>query len=79
MRAKSLQGYLSVLTRFFHRRNIDEDSKLRYLDVRESLEVESDQPMPVQADGEVIGKTPVRVKMVPKALRVIVPMKEIKK
>ncbi len=32
------------------------------------------QPLPVQADGELIGHTPVRVEVVPHALQVIVPL-----
>jgi YegS/Rv2252/BmrU family lipid kinase len=36
------------------------------------LEVEGD-PLPVQGDGEVIGETPVEVRLVPQALQVVVP------
>ena len=37
------------------------------------LEVETATPLPVQADGEVVGTTPVRLGVYPQALRVIVP------
>lgn len=79
VRARSLRGYLNVLTRFILRRKADEDSRLRYLGVNKSIEIRSDRPMPVQADGEVIGRTPVSVRLIPKALRVIVPVKELEK
>jgi YegS/Rv2252/BmrU family lipid kinase len=75
VRTKSLRGYLDVLTGFLLRSKSDEDSKLRYLEVRESIEIQSERPLPVQADGEVIGKTPVIVRLIPRALRIIVPVK----
>ncbi len=75
VRAKSLKGYLSVIARFIRRRKPGEDAQLRYLNVRKEIEIQSNPPMPVQADGEVIGKTPVKVRLVPGALRVIVPAK----
>lgn len=41
---------------------------------QKSIRIEADQrPQMVQADGEVIGHTPVEVQLVPKALRVIMP------
>jgi YegS/Rv2252/BmrU family lipid kinase len=40
-----------------------------------TVEVDSEQPLWVQCDGEVLGKTPVTIKLHPKKLRVIVPAK----
>ncbi len=37
------------------------------------IQVDADPPMPVQADGELFGETPFRVKVWPGALRVLVP------
>jgi diacylglycerol kinase (ATP) len=34
------------------------------------------EPLPVQADGELIGQTPVEIQLVPGALKVVVPEKE---
>lgn len=73
VRARSLRGYLNVFTRFVLRRKPNEDTNLRYLEVRSSLQIKSEVPLPVQADGEVIGKTPVSVHLIPSALRVIAP------
>ncbi len=39
------------------------------------IEVEADPPLPVQADGELLGETPFHVKVWPGALRVLVPAK----
>jgi YegS/Rv2252/BmrU family lipid kinase len=47
-------------------------SKLRYFTAR-ALAVEADPPMEVQADGELIGHTPVQLEVVPRALRVLIP------
>ena len=43
--------------------------KLKYLRVQ-SLRVDADQPMEIQADGELLGKTPAFVTVLPGALRV---------
>lgn len=47
---------------------------LRDLTVKERfvLDVEG-EPVPVQADGEVIGETPVEVQVLPRAIRLVVP------
>jgi diacylglycerol kinase (ATP) len=39
---------------------------------RHEITIETGQPLPVQADGEVIGMTPVSMEIVPGAARVIV-------
>jgi diacylglycerol kinase (ATP) len=76
VRARSLRGYLEVLTRFIFRRKPDEDANLRYLAAKKAIQIKSEIPLPVQADGEVIGKTPVSVRMIPSALRVVAPQAE---
>ncbi len=38
-----------------------------------SLTIETDQPMPIYADGEFVGHTPVRARNIRSALTVIVP------
>lgn len=55
------------------------DSRLHNLSIHKRVRLDIDteeQPMPVQADGEVIGQTPVNIDVVPKAVRVIVPEEE---
>jgi YegS/Rv2252/BmrU family lipid kinase len=49
------------------------DRNVRYLAAERSIVVSADHPLPVQADGEIIGETPLQVQVVPDALRVIVP------
>jgi YegS/Rv2252/BmrU family lipid kinase len=52
-----------------HRRSLDEDAFITTRDVH----VETDPPMPVDVDGEIRGRTPIHVSLLPNALRVIVP------
>ena len=42
-------------------------------DAAHEVERAGGQALPVQADGEIIGETPVEVTVVPRALRVVVP------
>lgn len=46
---------------------------VRHLSVTERVRVVTERPVPVQADGEVIGETPITISLVPSALRVLVP------
>jgi YegS/Rv2252/BmrU family lipid kinase len=52
-----------------HRRSLDEDA---FITTRE-VHVATEPPMPVDVDGEIRGRTPVRVSLLPNALRVLVP------
>ncbi len=39
----------------------------------QEVEIETDPPLPVQFDGDVAGETPVRLRMLPGAVRIVVP------
>lgn len=47
--------------------------KARYLSATESVEISSPFPMAAQADGNIIGTTPLAIRVMSKALTVIVP------
>ena len=49
------------------------DRNVRYLTAEHSIAISADQPLPIQADGEIIGDTPIQIEVVPDALKVIVP------
>jgi YegS/Rv2252/BmrU family lipid kinase len=53
------------------------DRNVRYLTAERSIAISADQPLPIQADGEIIGETPIRIEVVPDALKVIVPTLEL--
>ena len=45
----------------------------RFLTAERRVEIRSRQPQPVQADGDMIGTTPVEIDLLPRAIPVIVP------
>ena len=49
------------------------DRNVRYLTAARSIAISADQSLPIQADGEIIGETPLQIEIVPDALKVIVP------
>jgi diacylglycerol kinase family enzyme len=49
------------------------DRNVRYLTAERSIVISADQPLPIQADGEIIGDTPIQIEVIPDALKVIVP------
>lgn len=49
-------------------------SNVDYLKVHERLIISADHPLPVQADGEIIGETPVQISVVPRGIVVVVPV-----
>ncbi|MCW2902754.1 MAG: diacylglycerol kinase catalytic region [Streptosporangiaceae bacterium] len=53
-----------------HRRSLREDE---FINTGDEVFIRTDPPLPVDVDGEIRGETPVRVTLVPNALRVIVP------
>jgi YegS/Rv2252/BmrU family lipid kinase len=46
---------------------------IRYYSAERSVIIDADRPLPVQADGEILGETPVQVQVVPDAVAVVVP------
>ncbi len=72
VRARSMTHYLHlfwVVLRARHRQS----PHVRYEASKHSISIASKPPLPVQADGEIIGETPVRIEVVPATLQVIVP------
>ena len=49
------------------------DPRLLYLVAGRSVAIGTRKPLPVQADGEIIGQTPIAVAVVPAAVQVVVP------
>ena len=72
VRAQTVLDYLALgwhVVRGQHKQS----ANVRYLHARRQIVIETRRPMPVQADGEIIGETPVQVELVAAAVRVIVP------
>jgi YegS/Rv2252/BmrU family lipid kinase len=49
------------------------DRNVRYLTAERSIAISADLPLPIQADGEIIGDTPIQIEVVADAIKVIVP------
>ena len=71
-RARNLLDYLELFFRFLfgmHRGS----PNVRYWVAKQTVTISARTPLPVQADGEIVGETPVDVSIVPRAVRVVVP------
>lgn len=79
MRASSLLDIVKVAWDVVTPGRPRRDRNLRYLSARETIEVFCDEPLPVQGDGELLGQTPIRARVLPGAVRVLVPSEEQKK
>jgi len=72
VRARTAIDYLRV-TRAVLLGQQRRSPNIHCLSAGRNISIGSDQPLPVQADGELIGHTPVQMELVPGAVRVIVP------
>jgi YegS/Rv2252/BmrU family lipid kinase len=70
--ARALSDYLRVGWQVLigHRRR---GQNIRYYTAERSVVIDADRPLPVQADGEILGDTPVQVQVIPDAVAVVVP------
>lgn len=73
VRASRLIDYLGVLRRFIIPARQKDETQLKHIAIRDRALIKTDRPARVQADGEPIGETPVEIRVVPNALRIIVP------
>lgn len=44
-----------------------------FLEAYRAIEIRSDAPLPVQADGDLVGTTPLRIDVLPRAVTIVVP------
>lgn len=70
--AQTLGDYMRLVWDLF-RRPGKSAGKLTHLSAKHSVRIEADRSHLVQADGELIGHTPVEVQLVPKAIHAIMP------
>jgi diacylglycerol kinase family enzyme len=73
VKARSARDYLAVVWNVLFRREKRKPG-LRHIPVRSMIRIDSGgTKLPVQADGDPIGTTPVEIHIIPKAIGVIVP------
>lgn len=51
-------------------------SNITYFRIQKHVVVTTDKPLPVQADGEIIGETPIQISVVPRGIKLITPREE---
>ncbi len=74
VRARTGLDYVGVIWQVLNGHR-NRHPNVRYYEARERVAVRTrKKPLPVQADGEVIGNTPVEVSVVASAVRVVVPI-----
>lgn len=76
IRTRTVVDFVTLSWHFIcgqHRRS----PKVHYLAATRSVTIATTKPMPVQADGEIVGQTPVTVRVVPGAIRIIVPERNV--
>jgi YegS/Rv2252/BmrU family lipid kinase len=72
VRAETARDYVSVLwDLLFGRKN--SHPKVQSLSASKMIEINTTRPLTVQADGEIIGTTPVKIKVIPAAVAICVP------
>lgn len=69
---KGISGTLQVLWEIIFRTPRDTRSKIRHYQAKD-IEIKSKPSLLVQADGDIIGKTPVKIQILPGAIEVLAP------
>lgn len=72
IQSRTFMDYLRVFWNFLLRRP-QADPDVKRFSVRHSLSLEAAQSLEVQADGDLIGYTPMHVEVCPKAFKMVVP------
>jgi diacylglycerol kinase family enzyme len=75
LNAKTIQDYPWYLFQMITRRPAKHLS--HFVTAEKTISIKSDVPVPVQADGDIIGMTPVEIEVLPGAIEVIVPEKRV--
>jgi diacylglycerol kinase (ATP) len=75
VRARTVLDYLGIFWYVVRGRH-KQSTNVRYKVASRSVVIATRRPLPAQADGEIVGDTPIRVEVVPNAVRVVVPKVE---
>ena len=75
IKSASLRDYARLFWVVF-RGHREKTPNLRHQAFERTMEIRSRHPLPVQADGEIVGDTPVRIEVVRRALQIIVPLND---
>ncbi len=72
VRARNLVHYILLAWNLLWGRQT-RNPELRYLEVNQQVRVEADGSLPVQGDGEFIGRPPLEIEVLPAALQIVAP------
>ena len=68
----NLWGYVKIVFRFFTKRHYQNSRRIKYFQA-EKIEISSNSKLFAQADGDVIGYTPVKAEIIKEAVKIFVP------
>jgi YegS/Rv2252/BmrU family lipid kinase len=74
IKAKTLWSYMQLFLDFILRK-AHKTYNLTYYPLRDQFVLQTKKPLTVQADGEVIGQTPLQIHILPRAVEVLIPPK----
>jgi diacylglycerol kinase (ATP) len=74
IRGRTVFDYLSALVNSLLRRS--RNQRIECVPARESVTIEATRPLPLQADGDPLGRQNAEVQIVPQALELLIPTKE---
>lgn len=72
IRARNLANYLEILADILRRRQL-RNRHIQFLVAKESVKIRASKALAVTGDGELVGRTPIEVRVVPSAVTVRAP------
>ena len=77
IRAKTFIDVINLVVSLFSKKN-RKDDVMKHVKFTDYCRIETQIPLPTQADGDTIGETPIEIKILPKSLKVIISENFIK-
>ncbi|MDD3012337.1 MAG: diacylglycerol kinase family lipid kinase [Candidatus Gastranaerophilales bacterium] len=69
---KGIIDYLPIIWKIIIKQPYDKSKKIQYFQAKQ-IEIKTKPSLFVQADGDIIGKTPIYIEIVPKAIEILIP------
>ena len=70
IKGRSIIAYLNLLWNMARNRHYLDENMI-YLNARQKITIKTAQPLPVRADGDIIGRSQVEIQVVPAAVRIL--------
>jgi diacylglycerol kinase family enzyme len=72
LQSRNLWDYIKIFISIFLNR-VKRNPKIHHFPVERDVFIQTEKELKVQADGDLIGTTPVRIEVVPRILKIIIP------